>query len=129
MCGGVDQCRACGGREHNWKHNWPGSRRAPPSHTIAPTAPPQVLLYTERAQFYNRHRIRGAREILFYQLPEHAAFYAELLNLLEESEAGETPTVTALFSRYDALRLERVVGAARADKMLRSRKTSTFLFC
>jgi U3 small nucleolar RNA-associated protein 25 len=52
----------------------------------------QVLLYTERAQFYNRHRIRGARNILFYQLPEHAAFYSELLNLLEEAETGETPT-------------------------------------
>jgi hypothetical protein len=57
-----------------------------------PCPRPQVLLYTERAQFYNRHRIRGAREILFYQLPEHPQFYAELLNLMEEGAAGETPT-------------------------------------
>ena len=39
------------------------------------------------------------------------------------------PAVTAVFSRYDALRLERVVGAARAAKMLKQRKTGTFLFC
>lgn len=132
-----------------------------------PPPPRQVLLYTERAQFYNRHRIRGAQvgprlphacqtsgwcaalgappcsrpvcrepnspplnslpavapslrpspdtasteapptphpihhppppcfppqDILFYQLPEHAEFYAELLNLLEEGATGETPT-------------------------------------
>ncbi|PRW59313.1 U3 small nucleolar RNA-associated 25 [Chlorella sorokiniana] len=89
----------------------------------------QVLLYTERAQFYNRHRIRGAKSILFYQLPEHPQFYAEVLNLLEEGEAGETPTVTVVFSKVDALRLERVVGSARATKMLKSKKTGTFLFC
>ncbi|KAL4425892.1 hypothetical protein ABPG75_009908 [Micractinium tetrahymenae] len=89
----------------------------------------RVLLYTERAQFYNRHRIRGAQDILFYQLPEHADFYAELLNLLEEGGTGETPTVTAVFSKYDALRLERVVGSARSAKMLKQHKTGTFLFC
>lgn len=154
-----------------------------------------MLLYTERAQFYNRHRLRGARAILFYQLPQHPQFYAELLNLLEEGEvAGEPPTgarrracqgagntegqawegsvavgsrpgvewcncrarrrprhpqnargtrpgprrppqpprpraVTAVFSKFDALRLERVVGSARAQKMLKARKTGTFLFC
>lgn len=32
------------------------------------------------------------QSILFYQLPEHPQFYAELLNLLEEGESGETPT-------------------------------------
>ncbi|EFN57411.1 hypothetical protein CHLNCDRAFT_142850 [Chlorella variabilis] len=89
----------------------------------------QVLLYTERAQFYNRHRIRGAKHILFYQLPEHAHFYSELLNLMEEGEGGEMPTVTVVFSKVDALRLERVVGTARSAKMLKNRKTSTFLFC
>lgn len=37
--------------------------------------------------------------------------------------------VTAVFSKYDALRLERVVGSARSSKMLKQRKTGTFLFC
>ena len=37
--------------------------------------------------------LRGRpQDILFYQLPEHAEFYSELLNLLEEGGTGETPT-------------------------------------
>lgn len=34
-----------------------------------------------------------------------------------------------MFSKVDTLRLERVVGSARAAKMLKSKKTGTFLFC
>lgn len=37
--------------------------------------------------------------------------------------------MTVLFSKYDALRLERVVGSTRSAKMLKQRKTGTFLFC
>ena len=37
--------------------------------------------------------------------------------------------VTVVFSKFDALRLERVVGSARSAKMLKERKTGTFLFC
>ena len=39
------------------------------------------------------------------------------------------PAVTVVFSKFDALRLERVVGSPRAAKMLKSKKTGTFLFC
>lgn len=35
--------------------------RAAAAHALPPQCPAQVLLYTERAQFYNRHRIRGAK--------------------------------------------------------------------
>ena len=69
-----------------------------------------------------------------YQLPHHAHFYAELVNCLGGAAGGNAggdaqhATVTVLFSRCDALRLERVVGSARAPKMLRG-AASTFLFC
>jgi len=99
----------------------------------------RVLLYTERAQFYNRHRIRGVKDILFYQLPEHPQFYLELVNLLEEDAAGGhqgadmMATAVVIYSRFDALRLERVVGAERAGTMLKRGKKGTaegtFLFC
>lgn len=109
----------------------------------------RVLLYTERAQFYNRHRIRGIKDILFYQLPDHPQFYLEVVNWIEESgpshdknEAGGISMggATVCFSKFDALKLERVVGSDRARLMLRrSRKadslskgrsnTGTFMFC
>ena len=70
------------------------------------------------------------QDVLFYQLPEHAAFYPEVLNLLEAGGGGggEHGTVSVLFGRGDALRLERVVGSARSGKMLRG-GTTAFLFC
>ena len=73
------------------------------------------------------------QDVLVYQLPHHAHFYAELVNCLAGGNAGggaqqQHATVTVLFSRCDAPRLEPVVGSARASKMLRG-ATSTFLFC
>jgi U3 small nucleolar RNA-associated protein 25 len=70
------------------------------------------------------------QDILFYQLPQHPQFYSELVNFFEESAAGGAmATVSVLFGRSDALRLERVVGSARAAKMLKSGGSGTFLFC
>lgn len=90
----------------------------------------RVLVYTERAQFYNRHRIRGVKDILFYQLPEHPQFYSELVNFLEEENTPGVglATATVMYSKYDVLRLERVVGSERAKTMVK-KKNGTFLFC
>ena len=69
------------------------------------------------------------QELLIYQLPEHAHFYAELVNLLESAgPSAAAPTVTVLFSRFDAARLERAVGGARAKRMLGG-DASTFVLC
>ena len=71
-----------------------------------------------------------AQDLLFYQLPHHAHFYPEMVNLLRsrDESAMTHATVTVLFTRFDALRLEPIVGGARARKMLKS-PTGTFLFC
>jgi U3 small nucleolar RNA-associated protein 25 len=88
-----------------------------------------LMLYTGRAHFFKRYRVRGARHLVFYGLPEHPQFYPELVNLLEEAESGaEVTSCLVLFTRFEALALERVVGADRARHMLRSDK-ATFLFC
>ncbi|KAL6785736.1 hypothetical protein ACKKBF_B01440 [Auxenochlorella protothecoides x Auxenochlorella symbiontica] len=89
----------------------------------------KILLYTERAQFYNRGRTPGIQDAVFYQLPTHPQFYEEILNQVQESEVGGLPTITVLFSTLDALRLERVVGRQRAARMLKPSSNSTFLFC
>lgn len=60
--------------------------------------------------------IRGVREVHFYSLPDHAGYYAEILGFLgaEEAAAGAAavaaPSSSTVFSRLDALQLERVVG-------------------
>ena len=115
---------------------------------------------TERFHFYRRYKIRGAKTIVFYSLPDHAQFYSEFLetpflpsqkalqaqrakeqNKLkrkrkanEEEEEDSQDEVDAmdeedevdpddvscrvLFSRFDYLKLERVVGTVNARLML-----------
>lgn len=130
---GMLQCTAASqGAHHCHPPPWPGAHppccppcpnssrlthpptyRHPPtlSSTLPPTRPPLLL-----------------QDVLFYQLPEHAHFYSELLNLLEDSASAEHTTVSVLFGRGDALRLERVVGSARSGRMLKG-STTAFLFC
>jgi sigma54-dependent transcription regulator len=54
----------------------------------------------------------------------------EVMNMLDtESARGLQSTAVVMYHRFDRLQLERVVGAARADKMLAKAKgTSTFVF-
>jgi U3 small nucleolar RNA-associated protein 25 len=74
------------------------------------------------------YRIRGAQHIFFYQLPEHAHFYPELLSVLSDAVDGlRDLTISALYSRYDQLRLERIVGTKRAIRMIKGEK-SAYLF-
>jgi U3 small nucleolar RNA-associated protein 25 len=83
----------------------------------------QILMLTVKS------KLRPLQDLYIYQLPEHAHYYVELLNLLtaaEGVEAGHT-TATTLFSKFDALRLERIVGTSRSQKMLKA-ASKTFLF-
>ena len=69
------------------------------------------------------------QDLLFYQLPQHANFYLELVNMLAARDEGALhATLKVLFTRMDALRLEPIVGSARSQKLLKGGK-STFLFC
>ncbi|XP_021758157.1 U3 small nucleolar RNA-associated protein 25-like [Chenopodium quinoa] len=85
----------------------------------------KIMLYTERAHFYHRYKIRGIQNLIIYSLPERKEFYPEVLNMLEEGSHNMTCTV--LFSRFDQLRLERIVGSAAAKKMASSEK-GLFIF-
>ncbi|KAI7851631.1 hypothetical protein BDC45DRAFT_538077 [Circinella umbellata] len=91
------------------------------------------LLYTERVHFFRRLNIRGTFHVVFYGLPDHPQFYNEIVNFLglkfNEASAAEEATFscTALFSRYDHLKLERIVGTERAQKMCTAQK-NVFMF-
>lgn len=95
------------------------------------------LILTERFHFYRRYKIRGAKTIVFYSIPEHAQFYTEFLatpflpaarkqgqegdvsEMEVEVDEGEVSS-RVLFSRFDKLRLERLVGSGDARRMLTS---------
>ncbi|XP_022879433.1 digestive organ expansion factor homolog isoform X2 [Olea europaea var. sylvestris] len=79
----------------------------------------KIILYTERAHFYYRYKIRGVQNLIIYSLPERKEFYPEIVSFLEESD---NMNCTVLFSRLDYLRLERIVGSAAAKRMVSSEK-------
>ena len=80
-----------------------------------------VLVLTERAHFYRRHVLRGASAALFYGLPHAPRTYTEVLAMLTPATAaGGHASTHALYTRFDALTLRRVVGDQRARRMLDS---------
>lgn len=109
----------------------------------------KILLYSGRAHFFRRFRIRGPRHVIFYSLPEYPHFYSEITNFLAEKVSGshdiddkmvtntshvknliiegETTSCVCLFSKYEQLALERILGLKRCKHILESNK-STFMF-
>jgi len=84
------------------------------------------MLLTERFHFYNRYRIRGINNIIFYELPHYAEFYSNFCNYLPDPKREASGminfTATVLYSKYDAQKLCAVVGKQRATHMVNSDK-------
>ena len=53
------------------------------------------------------------RNIIFYAPPDHAEFYTEFLSFpfLDEGAVAEDVTTKMVYSKYDYMRLERIVGS------------------
>ena len=74
-----------------------------------------------------RYRIRGIKNIVFYELPHYAHFYPEIVNYMDTSlESGEeigASNCTVLYSKFDVHVLSAVVGTTRCQQMTASEKT------
>jgi U3 small nucleolar RNA-associated protein 25 len=93
------------------------------------------MLYTGRAHFFLRHKIKGIRHLIFFGLPEHPEFYADLVNVINEGlekvdgdlNTDSTTSSLALFTKYEPHALERIVGTKQSNRMVKGDKSS-FLF-
>lgn len=88
------------------------------------------MLYSERAHFFRRTRLKGIRHLIMYQPPTWPNFYSEMINLMQEAnqnprDGGENSmTVTILYTKYDMLQIASIVGSDRAANMAASEKTA-----
>ena len=82
------------------------------------------LLYTQRAHHFFRLKIRGVKRVVLYSLPDNEIFYREIVGgylgttVNEGKVSPEEAGARALFSRWDGMRAERIVGSDRVRGML-----------
>lgn len=104
-----------------------------------------LLLYSERAHHHFRYRLKGVKRIVFYGVPENPIFWSELISLLAlsserarvvggaDGSGGPMPgkgkgAIRALFSKWDAMKLERIVGTERVGRLINDRGGDVFDF-
>lgn len=89
-----------------------------------------LLVYSGRAHHFRRFFIKGVHRVVMYQVPENNDFYREVGEMMAVSgQAGaEVHGITSIFSKWDGLALERIVGTGRVGGLLKEGKADTFEF-
>jgi U3 small nucleolar RNA-associated protein 25 len=80
-------------------------------------------LYTERAHHFRRYALRGVKKVILYGVPENPVFFKEVVGgflgaSVREGMKAEEARVRVLFSKWEKMRLERIVGTERVMKLI-----------
>ena len=85
------------------------------------------MLYTGRAHFFARYRIRGVSNIIFYAPPIYGHIYEELIGFLDEAKRADLKTSSVvLFSKYDSIAMANITGDSSARYMSTAERSSFF---
>lgn len=99
-----------------------------------------ILLYSERAHHYFRYKLKGIRRLIFYGVSDNPIFWTEMVDSLgmnaahdlewAQSQRGKQGKglVRALFSKWDVMKLERIVGTDRVGRLVSDREGDVFDF-
>ena len=94
------------------------------SRTMFKDGRKQFLLFTGRFHFFYRYRLTAIKHLVLYDMPLYPHFYPEIVNFIgNNKETTVSPSCTTLFSQYDALKLQGIVGTVRMKKMLSGKKS------
>lgn len=92
----------------------------------------RVLLYSGRAHWYRRYTIKGCREVWFYGAPEEPKVYQEVGEFLalndQDRKDGVNRKVATVFSKWEGLAVERIVGTERVGVMVQEGRGDVFEF-
>lgn len=85
----------------------------------------KTLLYTERLHYFRRFELAGVKTLIMYGIPSNPIFYKELVQFIGKSVYKQEcdldlALVKIIYSKWDAVSLERIVGNERAPVLCNS---------
>ncbi|KRW98859.1 hypothetical protein PPERSA_04792 [Pseudocohnilembus persalinus] len=83
----------------------------------------RTILYSERLSFFDIWHLKNQQHILFYSLPRTGFLYKEFLQNIDNP--NPKTKIQCLFTKYDAMQLERIVGTESAKEFLADYNKST----
>jgi U3 small nucleolar RNA-associated protein 25 len=86
----------------------------------------KILLYTERLHYFRRYELNGVKSLFMYGLPSNPLFYKEFIRFIGKSVFKQLvdidlAVVKIMYSKWDMVSLERIVGNQRAPVLCNSR--------
>ena len=85
------------------------------------------LLVSERAHFFRRLRLRAVEHVVMFGAPRYPNFYLDILQLMTNNKKQTYGDSLCVFSRLEALALERIVGTSRVQHLIQG-ESSTHSF-